>query len=267
MRISAGRIVLVNTITLLVMLIANFIAGSGMFINNTVGGVSNKYDTLFAPAGYAFIIWSFVFLLSIGFCIYQWYLLKSGDAKNYISRTGAWFSISNLANILWLICWLNEWLGLSVMVIVLLLVCLCVLTVRLQLELNDEPVQIILFVWWPITFYLGWVMVATIACVAAWLVAIGYRGGVIEEVIWTIIMIAVATFLFLLLIKTRNLREASMVGIWAFIAIAVKQWQVHNNISVAAIIASFILLAVTTLHGYINKRTSVILKISRGEFK
>jgi hypothetical protein len=264
---SSRRIVLANTISLIFMLLANVVAGSGMFVNKTVGEVSNKYDTLFTPAGYAFIIWSFIFLLAIGFCIYQWHLLKNGDTKNYISRTGGWLAISNTVNVVWLFCWLNEWLALSVIVILLLLICLCILTVRLRLELDDEPVRTILFVWWPITIYLGWIMVATIACVAAWLVSSGYQGGNIGDAMWTMVMIAIATLLFLLLLKKRNLREASVVAIWAFIAIAVKQWQVHNNISVAALIASFILLIAITLHGYKNRESNVFAKISRGEWK
>jgi hypothetical protein len=266
MRNSAIKIVLANTITLIITVFSNFIAGSGMFINKTVGSVSNRYDTLFAPAGYAFIIWSLIFLLSICFSIYQWHLLKKGDPKNYISRTGYWFTLSNVCNVLWLFCWLNEWLGLSVIVILLLLICLCVLTVRLRLELDDEPVQIMLFVWWPITIYLGWIMVATIACVAAWLVSVGFHGGFISPELWTIIMIVTATALFLLLIKKRNLREAAMVGIWAFIAIAVKQWQLHHTISVTAIIASLVLSVTVIIDGYKNRATSPFAKLRRDEW-
>lgn len=266
MRSSSMKIVLANTVSLILMLFSNFIAGSGRFINKTVGDISNKYDTLFTPAGYAFIIWSFIFLLSICFCFYQWYLLRNGDPRNNISRTGYWFALSNVCNVLWLFCWLNEWLGLSVIVILLLLICLSVLTVRLRLELDDEPVQIILFVWWPVTVYLGWIMVATIACFAAWLTSLGFNGGVAGEEILTIIMIAIATALFLVLIKKRNLREASIVGIWAFVAIAIKQWQLHYTISVTALIASFVLLIAVTFHGYKNKESNPFSKLHRGEW-
>jgi hypothetical protein len=114
-------------------------------------------------------------------------LVENGDPQNYIGRVGYWFTLSNACNVFWLFCWLNEWLGLSVIVIPLLLICLCVLTVRLRLELDDVPVQIILFVWLPITVYLGWIMVATIAGVAAWLVSLGFQGGFIRAELWTIL--------------------------------------------------------------------------------
>jgi len=261
------RLVLANTVTLILMLIANFAASSGILSSVTVGDISHKYDTLFAPAGYAFIIWSVIFLLTIGFVVYQWRLLKNGDEKHYINRTGYWFALSNIANTLWLYCWINEMLTLSVILILVLLASLCVLTVRLGLELNDEPVFTILFVWWPITFYLGWMMVATIACISAWLVAIGWRGGAPGETIWTIIMIAVSTIIYFWLVIKRNLREAAAVGIWAFIAIAVRQWKLHSDIATVAIIAALILLIVTGIHGYKNRYYSPFSKIKRGELK
>jgi hypothetical protein len=266
MQSRSTKIVVANTISLIVMLVANFIGGSGMLINKSVGEISNKYDTLFAPAGYASSIWSLIFLLMICFCSYQWYLLKHGDPKNYISRTGYWFTLGNVANILWLVCWLNEWLRLSVVVIFLLLTCLCVLTVRLRLELDDEPVRVMLFVWWPVTIYLGWIMVATIACVAAWLVSIGVQDGFIGAEIWTMVMIVIATALYLLLIKIRNLREAAVVGVWAFAAIVFKQWELHHNISITAMIASLALLIVAGIQGLKNLQTSPLAKLRRGEW-
>jgi hypothetical protein len=249
------------------MLLANYAASTGTVSNVTVGDISHKYDSLFAPAGYAFIIWSLIFLLLIGFVGYQWSLLKTNDPRRYITRTGWWLSISNLANILWLYCWINELLGWSVILILVLLFSFCVLTVRLRLELDDEPVRTIFFVWWPIVFYLGWIMVATIACVAAWLISTGWNGGPVGEDVWAIIMIAVACALYLFLISKRNLREAAVVGIWAFTAIAVRQWNSHSNIAIAAIIGAVILLIIAGVHGYKNRYYSPMEKMKRGEWK
>jgi hypothetical protein len=80
-------------------------------------------------------------------------------------------------------------------------------------------------------------------------------------------MIVVAAILYLLLVYRRNMREAALVGIWAFTAIAVRQWQQHNNISIAAIIASAVLLVAVSIHGYKNLNTAVFAKIKRGEWK
>ena len=266
MKSKGLSLVILNTITLVVMLFANFASNSGMFSSNTVADVSHKYDTLFAPAGYAFTIWGIIFLLALGFVFYQWFLLKTHDSQQYIRRTGIWFSVGNLANAAWLYCWLNEQLGLSVICIFVLLFSLIILTIHLRLELDDVSVRNIFFVWWPITFYLGWIMVATIACIAAWLTSTGWSGFGLSQSTWTIILIAIACLFYLSIIVRRNMREAAAVGIWAFIAIAVRQWNDHNGIVSTALISSSILAIGIIVHFYKNRKYNIWSKLKRGEW-
>ncbi len=259
-------LVVVNTLTLIIMLFANYAGSTGYFFKKTVAEVSYKFDTLFAPAGYAFIIWGLIFLFSIAFVIYQWILLSNKNSTQYIQRTGLWFSISNLANAAWVHCWTGEMMGLSVVLIFLLLLSLIFLTVSLRLELDDVPVRSIFFVWWPITFYLGWIMVATIACIAAWLKSMGWGAFNLTENVWTMLLITIASLLYLLLIKNRNMREAAMVGAWAFIAIAVKQWNINKEISMVAVIAALVLLTAGVVHVYKNRTYNIASKLKRGEW-
>lgn len=266
MKAGNTALVVINTITFILMLFANYASNTKLFADATVADISYKYDTVFAPAGYAFIIWSLIFLLGLGFVIHQLSLLKN-DAKNYIQRTGLWFAISNLANAFWVYCWVNEWLGWSVILILILLFSLIKLTINLRLELDDEPVRTLLFVWWPISIYLGWIMVATIACIASWLVSINWNGFGIKPAIWCIVMIIVAGIIYVWLNQKRNLREAASVGIWAFVAIAVRQWNMHAGIAITAVIVSAILTALILLRGYKNRYYSPFAKIRRGEWK
>ena len=266
MKLKYTGLVALNTLTLIIMLLANYAGSTGIFFKRTVAEVSYKFDTLFAPAGYAFIIWGVIFLFCIAFVIYQFFLLKNKDSNQFIQRTGLWFSISNLANAAWVYCWTGEMMGMSVVLILLLLLSLICLTVSLRLELDDVPVQSIFFVWWPVTFYLGWIMVATIACIAAWLKSTGWYAFNLTENVWSIILITIASLLYLLLIKKRNMREASIVGVWAFIAIAVKQWNAHNDVSIAAIIASGALTAASIIHVYRNRKYNIVAKLQRGEW-
>ena len=96
-------------------------------------------------------------------------------------------------------------------------------------------------------------MVATIASVASWLVSIHWNGFGIAPDIWAIIMIAVASILYIFLNQKRNLRETVTVGIWAFIAIAVRQSGIHDDVALAAIIASVILTILIAMHFYKNR--------------
>lgn len=258
--------VILNTITFVLMLFVNYASSTGIFVNTTVADIAHKYDTLFVPADYAFIIWSVIFLLCAGFVIHQWTLIKN-DTKKYIQRTGLWFAISNISNTLWVYCWVHEWLGLSVILILTLLLSLIILVIKLRLELDDEPVRTILFVWWPIAIYTGWIMVATIACIASWLVYINWNGFNMAPDFWCMIMIIIASLLYVFLIRKRNLRESAGVGLWAFIAIAIRQWNEHKNIAITAIIVSAILFILIFQHGYKNRYYAPSAKIKRGEWK
>lgn len=248
------------------MLFMNYASNTGFWSTLTVADVSHKYDTLFAPAGYAFTIWGVIFLGLICFVSFQWFSLRKGDPNNYIRRIGLWLAISNLANAAWVYCWLNESLGWSVIIILLLLLSLIMLTLTLRLELDDVPVREIFFVWWPIAIYFGWIIVATVACIAAWLTSISWSGWNINQPTWAIILIIAGGIVFSLLVIRRNLREAAAVGMWAFIAIGVRQHSDHPGIALTAFGVSAILLSVTAWHAYQNRQYNIFKKLQRGEW-
>ena len=94
---------------------------------------------------------------------------------------------------------------------------------RLNMERWDAPGSLIATVWWPICLYSGWIAVATIANISAWLASMHWS-AVFNGVQWTMIMISVAGVLNLVIIRTRNMREFACVGVWALVAIAVRHW-------------------------------------------
>lgn len=258
-------LLLFNTATLAFALVMNALAGSAAFNGKSVADISAKYESLFTPAGYAFAIWGIIYLLLILFVGYQWYAWLKNKQDTELKQTGIWFGVSSLANGFWVVAWLNESIGISVLLMLVLLVSLIVLTGKLRLEIWDAPVRIIAFAWWPICIYTGWIIVATVANVSAFLIRLNWNGGFLSPEIWTIVMIAAATIIYLLLIKSRNMREAALVGVWALIAIAVKQWQLQQSIVIAAIIAAVVLFTAASVHGYRNRQTSPAKKLKRGE--
>ena len=60
-----------NGIALVSTIIINYVSNTGLLNGKTIGDVSNGLTTLFTPAGYAFAIWGFIYLLLIGFIFYQ----------------------------------------------------------------------------------------------------------------------------------------------------------------------------------------------------
>ncbi|MGB7842871.1 MAG: tryptophan-rich sensory protein [Salinimicrobium sp.] len=251
-----------NIIAFLATVAFNYISNTGAINGNTMSTISAKYENLFTPAGYAFSIWGLIYLMLFGFVVYQSFTLfghrRPGKA---VAKVGIWFIVSCIANISWIFAWLNEYIGLSVMVMLLLLFSLIIIILRGRLELDDESLPVIAFFWWPFTFYSGWITVALIANIAAFLTAEGWSGFGISEVAWTIIMIVAAGLINLVITWTRNMREFALVGAWGLAAVAVANWDKHQSIVIAGIAIAGILLLSTAIHGFKNRNTAPWTKL------
>lgn len=239
------------------MVAVNYVANSGLVADQTMGSVSEKYENLFTPAGYAFSIWGVIYLFLLAFVIYQAKGIISGkEPPALVSKIGVWFVISCMMNILWVFAWLNEYLGLSVVIIIILMVSLIKIIMNTRMELDDEPLPVIAFFWWPFSFYSGWVTVAVIANIAAYLTAVDWQGGGLSAAAWTIIMILVAGGINLVITWSRNMREFALVGVWALVAIAVANWGKEDFVVMIALGIAGVLLVSSSVHAYKNRAYS-----------
>ena len=121
------------------------------------------------------------------------------------------------------------------------------------MKLDDLPMKQIAFVWWPFSLYAGWITVALIANIAAWLTKINWDGFGISSITWTIIMIIIAGIIYLLMTWQRNMREYALVGVWGLLAIAVANWTTEPSIVQSSIIISVILFVSSTVHAIRNR--------------
>ena len=251
-----------NGIALVSTIIINYLSNTGKINNTTIGEVSKELNSLFTPAGYAFSIWGFIYLLLIGFIIYQGRSLFVKVRNNdFILKTGWWFVISCVANSAWVFAWLYGYTGLSCVFIFLLLLSLLKIVINNAMELWDAPISTILFLWWPFTFYSGWVTVASIANVSSYLVKTDWDGFGISPVIWTISMIGIATLVNIMVTWKRNMREFALVGAWALIAIAVANKSEQETIYITAVVAAILLLVSSGIHGFKNRATNPFIKL------
>lgn len=255
---------ILNAFSFIGVLVINYVSNTGMMNNTTIGEVSADLNNLFTPAGYAFIIWGVIYLFLFAFVIYQGRsLFVAVRDDSFVLKTGWWFVISCIANSLWAYCWIYEYTGLSVLCIFLLLFSLIKIVLNNNMERWDAPIPTIVFLWWPFVMYSGWVTVASIANVSAWLVKIGWNGLGISETIWTVIMINIATLIGLILTWKRSMREFALVGTWALFAIAVANWDTNETVKIVAIVYAVILFISSSAHGYKNRATSPILKFKQ----
>lgn len=244
-----------NLIVAICVVAWNFLANTGKINGKTVGGLSDDLDNLFTPAGYAFAIWGLIFLGLIINGIYQVKVAYGNDIELHSKvLTGPWLIIANLANGAWIWFWLNEFTGISIIIMVVILLSLIKITLKLNLENYHASRPVIAFGWWPNTIYLGWISVALIANIAAYLSKIGWADTV-DEVMFTVIMIVTAMAVNLFMLYTRNMREFCLVGIWSLIAVAMANKEGEQTIYFAAFACAGLLLLVTAVHYFRQTRT------------
>lgn len=245
-----------NGIALISTIIINYLAAVGLINGNTVGEISVRYQTYFTPADYAFSIWNLIYLGLLAFIIFQGQSLFSKEKDNGAAlQIGWWFVISCLANSHWIITWVYNYTALSVLMMILLLFSLVQIIFKTDMEMHDAPLKEIAFVWWPFAIYSGWIAVALIANIAAWLTKIGWQGFGISEISWTIIMILAAGAINLTITWTRNMREFALAGVWGLAAIAVSNWGDVQSIVYTSIAVAAILFISSGIHGFKNRKS------------
>jgi hypothetical protein len=251
-----------NLLSVILVIGVNYYTQALRVNNTTIGEISSRYDNLFTPASYAFAIWGFIFLGLVAYSIFQVRrAFFSNKPSKFIEQTGYWFAIANILNAAWVFAFMYDQIGLSVMIMLGILFSLLKIVFNTNMERWDAPIEIIAFVWWPICIYAGWISVATIANIAAYLTKLGWNGGGVSASTWTQIMIVIASVLNLLMIQSRNMREFGVVGVWALFAIYMRHEAGNEPIAYTALLCSIMIFIVISLHGYRNRRTNPFQKL------
>lgn len=161
---------ILNMVALVVTVVVNYLSNTGIFNNETMATISAKFQNLFTPAGYAFSIWGLIYLGLFGFVIYYGPFSKNTDAKEkVILNVGWWFAISCVANSLWIFAWLYEYTFLSIPIMILLFISLLKIIGNNRKIIESKDLKTIIFLRLPFYIYSGWISVALIANVAAYL--------------------------------------------------------------------------------------------------
>jgi hypothetical protein len=180
----------------------------------TVGQVSDKYTTLFAPIDFTFGIWGLIYL---GLTVYTFTQLFQDNET--IQKITPWFIAANVLNGSWIIVWRLELIGLAALILIGLLICL--LMINQATTKKRSTIEQTLSVRLPFAIYFGWVTVATIANISSYLVQLGYQEGFLglsAEII-TIAILVVATLIGTATALVNSSPAYSLVLVWAFFGI------------------------------------------------
>jgi hypothetical protein len=212
---------LANLFSVILALTVNVLASALPLNGQNTGEISDRFQVFFVPAGYVFAIWFLIFIGWIAFAIFQ--LLPAQKGNPRLRELGYWFALSGVFNAAWLFCWHYNLFGLSVLVMLILLGLL--ITSYLKLDVGRAAVSS--GEKWavdvPLSVYLGWISVATVANITSWLYSINWNGFGIAPQVWAVLMLAVASVLGLLMALNRKDSGYLFVFVWAFAGIGVKQ--------------------------------------------
>lgn len=198
-------------VTLLMNALANFLRLGG----NTTGEVAERYLNLYTPAGITFAIWGLIYLLMIVFVVRQW-----SDAF-LRERVGWLFAASCVLNTLWLLAWHFEWLGVSVLLIAALLWTLVRIELRLGGACRGAAARTISCIGFDI--YCGWVIAASIGCIATWLTQIGWNGFGLPESVWTVIVLVLGALIATAFVLQQDRPFVGAGVIWAYLGVLLRQ--------------------------------------------
>lgn len=234
-----------NIVAVLAVISFNGLANSLPLNGQTTGQVANQFDIYFMPAGYAFSIWGLIYLGLVAFAVYQ--VRPSQRDNPRLRRIDILFWLSSLANITWLVCWHYELFAYSVLAMLTLLLSLIAIYQTLEIGRTRVALAEKWLVHVPFSIYLAWVSVATIANIAVLLEYLGWNGGGLSPVLWTVILLVVALAIGAAVSLPRSDAAYLLVLAWAFTAIAVMQNEtpvVMITAIVTAIIAFILALLV-----------------------
>lgn len=228
---------MINVLALIMVLAMNSLANALPINSFTTGEISDMYPSLFTPAGITFSIWGIIYLLLIGFILYQFKLTD----EPYFAELSLWFILSCVVNASWILVW--HYLLTAASVTVMLVLLYSLINIFLLLHKNKMKSQLAwFFVSLPFIVYLSWICVATIANVSTLLIALGWEGGVLTPQWWTIIMITIAAALGGLVAYRFNEPSFLLVLIWALFGIYLR-WNETEN----AIVSNYSLIMMIAL--------------------
>ncbi|MHC1781739.1 MAG: tryptophan-rich sensory protein [Anaerolineaceae bacterium] len=226
-------------LTTLFTLVMNSLANALPLNGRGTGEISDSFNVLFVPAGYVFSIWGIIYIGLIAYTIYHSLPKQAGNPR--LRRTGWLVALTSLANGGWNYFWHFGYYAVTVLVMFVLLAALIAIYLRLDIgrtpfsKLEKWVVSI------PISLYLGWISVATIANITALLSYLGWDRWGLSELAWTLIMLGIGVALGGVMAFVRRDIAYSLVLVWAFTGISVR-WMAMPVLNSAGYCAAALVL-------------------------
>lgn len=224
--------------------------GSGLFggqgIADAAGGAFAADATVLAPAGFAFSIWSVIYLGLLAYAV--WQFVPAQAAKPRHRAVGYGIAASALLNAVWIVCVLAWRVAESFVIIVILLGVLLVTFVRACRRPRRGSVAEIVLIDGVIGLYLGWVTIAAAANLAAWLADAGIASWAQATGVPGTITLIGAGLIALLTAWLGGRWAPAFATSWGLVWIAIGRWAgdpAAPVVATTAVVLTVLVLAVT----------------------
>lgn len=238
------RSVLVLVATIATILF-NGLAGAGYVNGVTPEVISNKYPTILTPAGYAFSIWSLIYLGLMAFSILQ--LLPANLRRFRAVRS--LYILSCVFNCAWIYFFHHDQIGVCLAVIVLLWVSLLLIKVKLAGCATTTETWLMQA---PLGIYFGWVTAAGLVNVMVFLKYIDLPAAS-SSILGSVLILFAAVCAVVVRLKLLNFFYPLAIA-WALTGIAVKQS--GNTAIVVSAAVGVVICLITTGSFVVNLRDS-----------
>jgi hypothetical protein len=251
---------LVRSVAVVVTAVAQVAVGSLSQVlvapDSTNAAISDDNRSPVTPAGYAFAIWGLIYLASLVLAAYQVRRDQRGRAEH--RRTGWWLAGAFAASAVWVPVFSTRTLWLSQVIILVLVACLAVAARRLS---HSEPApgpteRLALRL--PVTLYLGWATLASVAGFGATFRSLGMaeRGGW-STTVSLLLVLAAAIASVVAVGRLTATAGFAFTACWALLAIAAATSS--TLVGVAAVVALLLVLTVLVLRGLQSRRATTVL--------
>ena len=220
--------------------------------DKTAGQISDSLYNYFAPAGYVFLIWFFIYIGWIALL----YFTSLNKHEWFLQQINIWLFLNLILNGTWLIFWHYGQYLLSVLTMIGIFLTLLLMYLRMDIGRRNYSRTETLFVKIPISLYFGWITTALIANITAYLVSLNVSFGDLDSII-TVLVMFVAMVITLLVLYDRKDIYFVLVSIWALIGIYIKQSSDNSGfitsmtVANSALLFAILIIAVTVYMIYV----------------
>lgn len=232
MNMKSKHMAWANLIGFIVVVAMNYLVASRMLpMLAPQKEVSQMYQTVITPAGFAFSIWGVIYFLLFLAVIHMVKTSDLTEGEAFISAVTPYVWGVYVFNILWNVVFCAKLIDLSVVMIIGYWICLFVICDKIR---SHRSINLI----YPLAFgiHIGWITIATIVNIYAWFVKNGWNWFGLGAPIQVLVGVVLAILAVLgLQARLRNPLVPLSIG-WAFFGIYSRLSVDFNIVSLVSIV-------------------------------